>query len=76
MFFLKKYRFYDKKTKIILDKITDILKNYKQIKLYELSFIWVNGLKYIDNVIVGVNNINQLKENLNIRSTKEKRCHK
>ena len=73
MFFLKKYRFYDKKTKIILDKITDILKNYKQIKLYELSFIWVNGLKYIDNVIVGVNNINQLNENLNIRSTKEKK---
>ncbi len=73
MFFLKKYLFYDKKTKIILDKVTNILKNYKQNKLYELSFIWVNGLKYIDKIIVGVNGIDQLKENLKIRSTKEKK---
>ena len=38
----------------------------------EISLIWINSLKNIDKIIIGVDNSRQLLENLNILKKKKK----
>ena len=39
--------------------------------MHELSLVWVNSLKYIDKIILGVDSLVQLKRNLELLNTKK-----
>lgn len=71
MFFLKKYKKFNNKTKSKIVQITKIIKE-SNIQLGELSFLWVNKLNIIDKMIIGVDNLEQIKKNLRIKNNKKK----
>jgi len=59
------------KHKILLKKITDLKKNYSEnIKLFFLEYVkkqsWLNG------IVIGIDNVNQFKEIINILNSKKK----
>lgn len=58
-----------------LKKNIEILRNLAQLNkmsINELCLLWAFSIKKINRIIIGIDNINQLKENLNILKMKKK----
>ena len=48
-----------------------VFSSYNKLKPHELSLIWVNSIKYIDKIILGVDNFEQLKRNIELLNKKK-----
>jgi aryl-alcohol dehydrogenase-like predicted oxidoreductase len=64
--FYKDKKFVFKKFKNVKKKYMQLLKiaSHEKMTLGELSLVWANHLKEIDNIILGVDNLPHLKKNL------------
>jgi len=64
--FYKDKKFVFKKFKNIKKKYIQLLKiaSHEKMTLGELSLVWANHLKEVDNIILGVDNLPHLKKNL------------
>ena len=52
-------------------KILSAYTNYYNLKPGELSLVWANSLKYVDKIVIGIDNVQQLKKNLQLLNTKK-----
>lgn len=64
--FYKDKKFVFKKFKNVKKKYMQLLEiaSHEKMTLGELSLVWANQLKEVDNIIIGVDNLSHLKENL------------
>ena len=64
--FYKDKKFVFKKFKNVKKKYMQLLEiaSHEKMTLGELSLVWANQLKEVDNIILGVDNLSHLKENL------------
>ena len=71
---LKRINFTNKKLELNITKIQSVLKK-KKINIKKECLLFIKKFKYIDFLTLGVNNLNQLKENLKILNKKKYTTH-
>ena len=71
MLYLKKFKYCKKDTKNKLVDLNSLLKK-NDTNLGELSLQWVSSLDFIKKIIIGIDNLDQLKHNLKSMKNKNK----
>ena len=54
-------------------EIIDLIANQNKISINELCFRWAYSIKKVDKIVIGIDNLNQLKNNIKILKKKNKK---